>query len=350
MNEPIKPTPPDIAILYHKADWDGIASGLVIKWFLLRAGVSKENIHLYGMDYGDPLPDLAEREDPLLKWPLSWREVFGKIFIVDFTCPALMDETGLRDRIIWLDHHASAIAQYEGHGFMGARVDGVAACRIAWQWGVRTYVAREEDIQTGFPDLARFNEGTTILEPPIIRLLGEWDVWDHHDPDAARLQYGLGAMTAEHAWAFIWRQLSLDPEEIDKGMVDFWTRIHVGRFVQRYMERRDRELAAQLCHTVQWRGLKFCCRQTDRKSSLAFAGAVKPEHDALLAWHLKSDGQVSVSLYRVTDKPSVDILSIAVAFGGGGHPGACGFRLRWFEFATIMEALLNLRGDANEMA
>jgi hypothetical protein len=336
MNELTKPTPPDVAILYHKADWDGIASGLVIKWFLERDGVSREHIHLFPMDYGDPLPDLAEREDPLLKWPLSWREAFGRIFIVDLNCPALMDETGLRDRIIWLDHHRSSIEQYEGCGFMGARVDGVSACRLAWQWGVRTYVAREEDIQTPFPDLARFKEGTTILEPPIIRLLGEWDVWDHHDPRAMELQYGLGTMTPEQARAFIWRQLDLNFETIQAMQPDFIARLREGRIAQRYMENRDRELAAQLCHTVEWQGLKFCCRQTDRNSSMAFAGAVKPEHDALMAWHLKPNGEVTVSLYRVPDKPDVDILGIAVARGGGGHPGACRFRLEWFAWANLM--------------
>ncbi len=133
MNE-TKPTPTDVAVLYHGADWDGIASGLVIRWFLERAGTPRDQIHLYPMDYGDPLPDLGEREDPLLTLPMAWREAFGTIFIVDFTCPALMDAPEVRDRIIWIDHHRSAINQYGSHGFMGARVDGVAACRLLGRW------------------------------------------------------------------------------------------------------------------------------------------------------------------------------------------------------------------------
>ncbi len=78
----------------------------------------------------------------------------------------------------------------------------------------------------------------------------------------------------------------------------------------------------------------------DRNSSLAFAGAIKPEHDALMAWHLKPNGEVSVSLYRVPGKDNVDILQSAVARGGGGHPGACGFRLKWWDWAKLMEAFL----------
>jgi len=38
-----------------------------------------------------------------------------------------------RPGLVWIDHHKSAIEKY-GATTPGYRIDGVAACRLAWQW------------------------------------------------------------------------------------------------------------------------------------------------------------------------------------------------------------------------
>ena len=64
----------------------------------------------------------------------------------------------------------------------GYRIDGVAACRLAWQWFNGLDPAR--------PDRCDYID-RRVKEPLAIRLAGEYDVWDKRDPDAELFQYGL---------------------------------------------------------------------------------------------------------------------------------------------------------------
>lgn len=57
-------------------------------------------------------------------------------------------------------------------------------------------------------------------------------------------------------------------------------------------------------------------------------------HDACFCWRF--DGQVvSVSLYGVAWK-HVDLSVIATKYGGGGHRGACGFRVSLAQLNSIL--------------
>lgn len=307
-----------IAIIYHNADFDGLLSREVCHYWLARRHPEAE-IEDIGWDYGQPLPT---RE-----W---WN--YDEIYIVDLSIPELMGSPKIHSKITWIDHHKSAIDTWDNDScrvtLKGYRIDGVAACRLCWQWfaegnkGFGALPAKDEYVER------------TVCEPDIIRLAGEYDVWDHRDPNAIPLQYGL--KTIPDFRQFVWNQF----ETFFANHGPSFMLQHVilaGQQIDQFLQAVNQEYAAAVGHTLNWEGLKFCCLNTaQRGSSLLFRGALKPEHDACFGW--RYDGtQVSVSLYHAPGHEAHDLSEIAKKYGGGGHRGACGFRLPLAKLAELFE-------------
>jgi len=327
----------NIAIIYHSADWDGKLSNEVCRFHLAKQ-YPNATIQSIGWDYGQPVPVPPNRCDPLFGGPPTsdW-STYDQIYMVDLCIDALMEETPIREKLIWIDHHASAIEKW-GDSLRGIRIDGVAACRLCWQWFVY-YTNRP-----GNPGVNEHPEPLTkamfvdriVNEPELIRLAGEYDVWDHRDPLALPLQFGLTVLDNEVLKAFISSQF-LDSEiaRRDLNLV-----VAVGADIKKYIDKRNAEHALANAVTVKLSGLTFCCLNVgQRGSSQMFTAALKEEHQACLAWWYTGK-QVSVSLYGITGKSTDGILEIAQSFGGGGHKGACGFRITMEEMAKILDGKL----------
>ena len=333
----------NIAIIHHDADHDGNLSNEVCRYHLAHLH-PEAMLHSFGWDYGRPLPDEIARttritvEGGSANQTLQWED-FDQIYIVDLSVDELMARVALRDKIIWIDHHASAIAKHDHIGdankLVGYRIDGVAACRLCWQWFAfdrgphgdpRThpsdwYLPQKQD----FVD-------RNVLEPRLIRLAGEYDVWDHRDPDAQDLQFGLRSLEKEQ-WDYLVRQ-SLDEygHIPDSTSTNLACCIMEGRSLRRYVERENASIAAQFSQTIKFAGLTMIALNTGRPSnSQMIQSAAKPEHQALLVWrHTGASGggsPIYISLYHAKGHEDIDLSKIAVKFGGGGHKGACGFRV-----------------------
>lgn len=136
----------NIAIIYHDADFDGKLSNEVCRYHL-RNLHPEAAIHSYGWDYGRAVPiPLISWFDPLLgdQFSNAWEE-YDQIYIVDLSVDELMARPELRNKIVWIDHHKTAIDKWDSNAdgsptafgassFKGYRIDGVAACRLCWQW------------------------------------------------------------------------------------------------------------------------------------------------------------------------------------------------------------------------
>ena len=88
---------------------------------------------------------------------------------------------------------------------------------------------------------------------------------------------------------------------------------------------------------VEWEGLKFLALNTPAKSALAFASKDVPEtgHDALLKFSF--NGKIwDCSMYHAKHNAGIDLSIIAVKYGGGGHKGACGFRINTPDLLTVI--------------
>jgi len=336
----------NIAVVYHDADFDGKLSNEVCRFHLKRL-YPDANIHSYGWDYGRPVPvphGAAEGVDDF--------SGYDQIYIVDLSVDELMARPELRDKIVWIDHHKSAIEKWDDRkapisgnpipNFDGFRIDGVAACRLCWQWFAfdkgphgdpRTHPS--DNYLPTKQDFHDFN----VAEPELIRLAGMYDVWDHRDPDAKALQFGLRTLDKQGFDCLVHYQFACGPaEQVDALYLK--PVIKTGHAIKSYCDKQNDEYSAAFSHTIQFEGLTFCALNIGQSgNSDLVRGGLKPEHQAIFAWRYTGK-EVLVSLYHAPGHEDLDLSKIAVKYGGGGHKGACGFRTTLVQLDSMLASLI----------
>lgn len=297
-------------VIYHSADYDGIFCREIAKKFLPDA-------ELIGWNFGDALIQMPD----------------GKVYILDLSpdCikgiaglgqTACIDEFDYIKRIVWIDHHKTSIEKWPS-SITGYRIDGVAACRLAWQW-FKYQTECEDTTRYKLPTKSDF-VGRFVTEPLAVRLAGEYDIWDKRDPDAETFQY---ALRAEPLTPVGWAAMF----DGDRAFVN--DLLVKGRTCQRYAQDVDASICKSRTWIMEWEGLKFLCINSARFNSLVFAARDVPEtgHDALIGFCF--DGkQWTVSLYHAKHRTDLDLSEIAKRHGGGGHRGACGFTSKTLPFS-----------------
>ena len=119
-------------VIYHSADYDGIFCREIARHFL-----GDKDVNYIGWNFGDKPIDDALLATPLIVMDLP----LDKPFDLEFKGKWLWkggEECQPFDQwdfsnITWIDHHKSAIESHP-NDIPGYRIDGVAACRLAWQW------------------------------------------------------------------------------------------------------------------------------------------------------------------------------------------------------------------------
>jgi len=328
-----------IAIIYHDADFDGKLSNEVCRHWLKKLYPDAE-IHSYGWDYGRKIPvpegiwnyNGVEMPGDMPSVSFKW-DAYDAIYIVDLSVDELMAQPELRDKIVWVDHHKTAIDKWVKQGdkkydwqFRGYRIDGVAACRLCWQW-----FANPGDDLGILPSKQEFID-RKVSEPELIRLAGEYDIWDHRDPDGKALQFGLRTLNYEG-----WRLL-IDAQFTNNRYTDVYIGAVIcdGRKIKEYCDKQNDEYSAVYSQTLNWEGYTFCCLNIgQRGNSDLLRGGLKPEHQACFAWRYTGNHAL-VSLYHAPGHEDLDLSTIAKKYGGGGHRGACGFRLTLKQLAELL--------------
>jgi len=314
-------------VIYHKADNDGIFCREIAKKFLPDAT-------LIGWDYGDPTPAKAEIDGT------------EDLYMLDISVADLMDHP----RLIWIDHHKSAMDKWPttGRSIAGYRIDGVAACRLAWQWftivdGNTTFGDVGNPIRAaGVLPMIQDFKNRDVNEPIAVRLAGEYDIWDKRDPNAELFQHGLRSKELTiHDWA---EMLSIKKATISEieALIDVghqnilnpdgtstppivWTLLENGKVLQYASTKENASIIKSAGFTIEFEGLTFLACNHARYNSFLFLAGLEPKHDACFGFAWKQ-GQWTVSLYHAPGKEHHDLSLIAVKYGGGGHRGACGFR------------------------
>ncbi len=310
-----------IVVIFHRADFDGLFCREIAKKALGTDGVT-----YIGWDYGDPVPKVSPDED---------------LYMLDISVEGLMDHPNL----VWIDHHKTAIEKYGKRP--GLQVDGVAACRLAWQWfnaDHTVYPYGDDDLTP--EEYKRHYIDRLFQEPLAVRLAGEYDIWDKRDPRAEVFQHGLRSVdldevvtcsrsvdgASETYEQSIWQTL-LWANGADGGLAGYQVKhlLSRGEAVQYAKQQEDVSIIKAQGFTVVFEGLTFLALNTPRCNSLSFAAGVLPEHDGLMGFNWTGKDW-RVSLYHVPHKTDIDLSAIAVKFGGGGHRGACGFRCERLPF------------------
>lgn len=266
---------------YHNADLDGKCSAAIVRYV-------HPAIELVGINYGDPFP---------------WNDCLPgeTIYMVDFSLQPIDEMIRLANivNLVWIDHHKTSIddLQNSGHSVRGIQKTGIGACALVWDWFLWLL---------GRPT------------PNAVRLLAEYDVWNHSDPLCLPFQYGMREIENDPG-AEIWRSL-LSPEPAS----EFDRIVSHGQIIVSYETTQSTQRIKALAFETELDGLKVIAINHGLGSSKLFDSIWDPnEYDAMLTFVWRS-GQWTISLY--SDKDGVDVGAVAKARGGGGHVGAAGFQ------------------------
>lgn len=305
-------------VIYHSADYDGIFCREIAKKFL-----GTDNVQYIGWNFGDypiftdipPLGDIYFLDLPV-DAPMSF--CFDK---PETVIERFGDIHGIKEfnrRLTWIDHHKTAIDSHPAE-IVGYRIDGVAACRLAWQWfsAMGTGCYGLDMMPPELPDKADYVD-RLVTEPLAVRLAGEYDVaGPSANEEALNFQFGLRSTEI----AGDEEQLLTIGEFGDKLVAEISER---GTIIRAYLERIEK-FAAQNAFKVVLDGLTFLATNGHRANCKAFSErAAELGCDGLMGFCF--DGKEwAVSLYHAKHRTDLDLSQIAKKHGGGGHRGACGF-------------------------
>jgi oligoribonuclease NrnB/cAMP/cGMP phosphodiesterase (DHH superfamily) len=232
-----------------------------------------------------------------------------EVFIVDYHIePFEMRQLwAMTERIVWIDHHKSAIEKYKDFelDIPGVRVDGTAGCVLTYQWLINGDV------------------------PFFTRLIGDYDVWKFEFGDDTRL-----FQIAFNAYDFSPASKEWDRFFVEDSRHAEHTMIQEGRIMVKFRDGWAKDLMdigfqtrfeGHLCYALN---LARC--GSDWFKSLDING--KFGYDIYMPFYFNGS-YFSVSMY--TDNPVIDVSKIASKYGGGGHKGASGFQCAALPFKKV---------------
>jgi len=303
-------------VIYHSADYDGIFCREIAKKFL-----GEKDVAFIGWNFGDP-PIKVNPGNNLIVMDLPLDRPFG--------WPIPLIYIPAHGSLTWIDHHKSSIESHPAD-IPGYRIDGVAACRLAWQWFSKGYAGGKgmensvvNNLSGKLPSKEDFVD-RKVSEPIAVRLAGEYDVWDHRGDGDLEFQYGLRTEEPDIHWDWLFDKLPhYSNKLLDQGMV-----------AMKYSKNMDAFWLAEAGHIIEWEGLKFLAKNSVERGSGILDSKDIPEtgHDALMLYGYRGK-YWTVSLYHAKHRTDLDLSQIAVKHGGGGHRGACGFTCQKLPFLS----------------
>lgn len=308
--------------LYHAVDMDGWASAELVNIYCEHEGLGP--IDFVGANYEPGFNICKVLEDyPSIR----------AVFIVDYHVPVEHMDWMLSNGYVvyWADHHKSAIEDYKPH-MERLNKDPNFHCRLSTEVSAAALVLHEvlempSNHGTKNPHVQDMHKGMI----PTVFLVSRWDTWNKSDPKvfkrASNLNAGLYS-SLKPPYSMMYRLFN---------SVEFLEEvIEQGEMLQNAASARNEVLGKANAGLIKWRGYTFLMinghgnsQVLDPLFQLGFypysASHKKP--DALMVWHYSAKlGMYKVSLYQAPTSPEgIELHKIAQSFGGGGHPGACGF-------------------------
>jgi oligoribonuclease NrnB/cAMP/cGMP phosphodiesterase (DHH superfamily) len=328
-----------ICIIYHNRDLDGWMSAAIVKhWFesdmpkveswheAPAEGVKNQVLKIIrgesyvldflGWDYGDNVPDLSEY-DKVIMCDISFSKDIMRTLHHDF------NYSTQTNNFIVIDHHKSFIEQVEKDSFYGLLDTNYAACELTWKY---------------------FFPNETM--PEIVRLLGRYDCFGHkgtnEEQKVLEFQYGARQAISNYEEAYNWliRDMKSDKtgnrNDMNLNVVchNIWSN---GMIIYQYLCTEAKQTykkafpvtfieAKEVFSSLQYHKRKFLCVNQERFNPINFGiDYHKDGYDGFACfWY--QNGEWTFSLYN--DNGKVDCSAIAKQYGGGGHKGAAGFRVK----------------------
>ncbi|MBN2554555.1 MAG: hypothetical protein JXA97_01330 [Anaerolineales bacterium] len=276
MTESIQLEPNDTVLCLYHNDPDGQCAAAIV-----RRKFGKD-VDLEAMDYGIEIP---------------WEKIRASsvVFIVDFSLP-LVEMLRIQEnaRLIWIDHHKTALEALRSLDVPGLRALDRAGCVLTWQ--------------TLYPDLPL---------PRAVRYIGERDIWTFEHQETRPFCEGLYQMSGHPSNDQLWDRLLVDEEELVQQM------IQEGILLLRARKLAIRRQVHGYAYEIEFEGHRTLAINARGTGELG-------EHIRALGYamgyayvEMLQNGQLKTSVTLYSDQ--IDASEIAKRFGGGGHAGAAGF-------------------------
>lgn len=297
-------------VIYHRVDYDGVFSALIVKWFN-----TSEQVDLFGYNYGGQLPNFNEIT-----------EKYDAIWIVDVSFdPKIMtflknwSNTGVK-KLYWIDHHITAIQnseEFEYSSLPGIRDKSRSATENVWR-----FLSEKKNF---------------IGIPKVIRLIGAYDIWDHDSFDwnteTLALQSSLKAkfgVSTDNIWP-VFNELLFEERFLDDLL-------KLGVEINEYNRKRWESAVKSHSFEITVDGrLKGVCILGSEFTSVVFQ-SVEDEYDIYCVANRKNDNLFSVSLYGYEDRLGDFSCGEYMLrnYSGGGHKGAAGGKLNLEQFIRLI--------------
>ena len=265
-----------VLIVYHSSDFDGTCSKIIA----LRAFPGAD---VLGFNYGDQLPkNLGD---------------YDQIVMIDISFPPdIMKE--IKDRLLWIDHHVTAIQDSEKNGYAGVpgiRKIGEGACELAWKYLMKSSV------------------------PQAVKYLSAYDVFNKDrldwNQDVIPFQY---ALTSRYGLDLPDEVLDMDPQDI----------VMEGRLILSFLKQEWKKSVENYGFPVtvgEEEKLKGICMITTQRGSLQF-DSVFPDYDLFVFGTFDNSGVLRFSLASNENRaPEFNCGAyMKKYYNGGGHAGIGG--------------------------
>ena len=266
-------------ICFHHNDPDGRASGAIVRYAL------GPEVQLVESDYGATL--------------ILWEMVAQaeKVIVVDFSFPVdEMVELADGREFIWIDHHKSAIAEFDGiaDDWPGIRDISEAACVLTWK-----YFFPERPV------------------PKAIVLIGDRDIWRWAEKETGPFNESLYNQDHDADNTAFWKPLFEDDQSTLEKMIEegAWLRKINLRNVDRMMAARSFE--------VHFDGHSTLAVNANGNGDIGDYGRDRGYEVIYCYIDQIQNGVLTTNVTLFSAK--VDVSVIARRYGGGGHAGAAGF-------------------------
>lgn len=310
MSEPKK------RICFYHRDLDGYCAGAIV------AKHFNWEIELVSINYNDEFP---------------WDRVDAdtEVWMVDFGLQPFRDMVTLNElvrKFIWIDHHESALKEYEecyaagGSGeIRGLRQIGLSGCELTWKYLHLDVLADPRNPMSGVPSA--------------VYLIGVVDTWNWEGVENA-YDFVMGMRQFEkmsptdaleipkcrEMWDTLLSTDASSSRQLIRNIID------TGRTLLEYQTKENRQQARGSRFLTKLDGVPVIAANRGYTNSLFFDSVLEdfPEALAVLTFHFRK-GVWNISMYQIEGRKTPNLGEIAKAHGGGGHAGAAGFQVYGFE-------------------
>lgn len=271
----------DVVAIVH-CDLDGYAAGAIIKRRYPQAETIITN-------YGKSIP--------------NWKIPTGAMVIVADFSLTFEEFKALQmkgHQIVWLDHHENNYKKLEAAGFVceGVRRADKCGAEIAWEY---------------------FYPNQPV--PRAIQLIGDFDLWQWKwREETLAFIYGMDLFDARpNSRSFgIWSAL------LDNDATKLQQIHQHGKPIADYVTARYKLMSRDLAYRTTFHGKKLIVANNKQANSMFFDYVDKTGANAVMLINWFGDfGKYRCSVYSPDDEQ--EVIDIALAFGGNGHPKAAGF-------------------------